>query len=384
MCSQQVKPIHLTNLTHNLHLWGIAIVLIAAAAATAADKKKPAKLTTEDHLNAVLEKKDAQSLWLLMRRSALRRITHGDKELDVNIDTTNQMIQGWSESDDYRAAAQKTLNSLNVPRDWKKETLELAKKFKQYHPHAIVFETRYYYVLSTADPKITKELAVRMDAIFQMYDKLFGFKEKIPYKCIVKFWKDRNEYLKNGAPPGSAAYYSPSTKELVGYNTKALRATDHMDPYESMFHEGWHQYFDFYIPGSPRWFDEGFAEVFSATDVSRSRVRLGRNTYQARYAAHLLKENRLIPIRRLIRMNHKSFMSQSDVTYAQSYSFITFLMNFKSGNRQLQNAVRQFYKDYFWELRKGTNPEKAVDIVFGNVRLEVLEDLWKKSVRRQR
>ena len=367
--------------------WCLVILVTATSVwptATTADPTKQPKVTTEDHMRAVLDEKDAQSLWLLLARGGLAGITHQGNAREINIDTARQLIQDWANAKDYRVAASKTLHHLGIPRDWTAEITKIAQRFRRDHPHAIVFETRCFHVFSTADPKITKALGKRMDTIFKMYDNLFNFEEKIPYKCIIKFWKDKNEYHQNGGPPQSVAYYSPSTKELVGYNTKALRETDHMDPFASMYHEGWHQYFDFYIPGSPRWFDEGFAEVFEATTVTRGRTRLGRNTHQARYAAQLLKQNKLIPIRELIRMDHQSFMAQMNTTYAQSYSFITFLMNFKSQNQRLQDSVRRFYKDYFWELRKGTDPEKAVDVVFGNVKLEVLENLWKKSVRRQR
>ena len=41
----------------------------------------------------------------------------------------------------------------------------------------------------------------------------------------------------------------------------------------------------------------------------------------------------------------------------------TLLVTFFS-SKKLGQHLRGFYKNYFWELRKGTDPEKAVDIVF--------------------
>ncbi len=359
-------------------------VLVWSGTADAGPSEPSAKLTSADHLHAVLEDKNPHSLWLLLARGAIAKVGVGTDLVDVNIRSAQQLIDRWAATDDYQSTARRQLQSLNIPRDWNAENLRRVAEFKQQFPNGVALETKYYHVLSTADPDTTKELAIRMNAVFRLYDRLFDFDEKIPYKCIIKFWKDRHQYAANGGLPGAAAHYSPRTKELVGYNTKALADTKHMDPYQIMFHEGWHQYFDFYIPGAPRWFDEGFAEVFAPTQIRRGRARMRRNEHGAKLASWLLKEGRLFPIRQLIRMSHTQFMASSDITYAQSYSFITFLMNFKHPDRKTQKAVRGFYKDYFWALRKGMDPVDAVDHVFGNVRLEVLEEMWKKSVKRQR
>ena len=342
------------------------------------------KLSPQDHVNAIIKDQDAHSLWLVMARGAIAKIKLDQKWMDVDIRTARRIIEGWQASGHYEKSARQFLDHMDLPRDWNKQISKRVVEFEKKHPDAFVFETAHYHILSTSDPKTTKKLATRMDAVFKLYDRMFGFKEKIPYKSMIVFWKDRDEYHANGGPVGSAAYYQSSEKTLVGYNARAQVATQHMDPYQSMFHEGWHQYFDFYIPNAPRWFDEGFAEVFETTDVKGRRAKMRRNTYQARVANVLMQEGRLIPLRRLMRLNHEQFMEISNVAYAQSYSFITFLMHFRDGDKRLESQVRSFYKDYFWELRKGTDPVEAVDVVFGNVKLETLEELWKKSIQRER
>ncbi len=345
------------------------------------------KLTPEEHLRAVLEDKDPHSLWLLMARGSISRIkTGGSGWLDVNIATTRHLVDQWSRSDDYRSAAERFLENMGLPRDRGQANTKHIKELQEKFPDSIVLETKHYHIFSRADQRTTKNLAKLMDAIFELYDSMFGFEEKIPYKSLIVFWKDRNEYFDNGGLVNSAAYYSPSTKMLVGYNTKAMPATQHMDPYKVMFHEGWHQYFDFYIPNAPLWYNEGFAEVFSPTNVKGRKAKLRRNAYQARVAHELLLNNKLMPLSRLFQLDHSDFRDPETqrAAYAESYSFITFLMNFRSGDRKLEKQLRSFYKDYFWELRKGTDPVKAVDIVFGDVKIDVLEELWKKSIQRHR
>ena len=307
--------------------------------------------------------------------------------MDVNVDSTKRVIESWSQSDDYAATAKKFLNNMKIPRDWDQVNTERIKELRSQFPDSIVLETQHYQLFSRADKRTTQELARRMDAVFELYDSMFGFEEKIPYKSLIIFWADKDEYLGHGqGPVNSVAYFSPSTKSLNGYDTRAKTDTQHMNFYESMFHEGWHQYFDFYIPGAPRWYDEGFAELFAPTDVKGRKAKMRRNAYQARAANKLLMDGKLIPLRRLIRMDYHEFMDPHNMSaaYASSYSFITFLMNFRSGDKKLEQQLRGFYKDYFWELRKGSDAEKAVDIVFSGVKLDVLEKLWQKSVRRQR
>lgn len=342
------------------------------------------KLTPQDHVMAVLQQKDAQSLWLLMARAAIAKLEIDSQPVPVDIDGAQRLIDRWNQTADYQTAARGGLAALGLPRDWNAAIAQRVAQFKEQYPEAIVLETNHYHILSTADPKTTQALATRMDAVFRLYDRLFNLEEKIPYKCTITFWRDRDQYMANGGMADTAAHYRPASKELIGYNTKSQAQTRHMDPYQIMFHEGWHQYFDFYIPGAPRWFDEGFAEVFATAQIRGPRARIRRNDYQARRASQLLREKKLFTLRRLFQLNHEQFMASADITYAQSYSFITFLMNFNHANRQLREVVGGFYKTYFWELRRGTDPVEAVEKVFGHVRLEALEEMWHKSVQRQK
>lgn len=360
------------------------LTLTQVTTLTSADSSPNEKLTTQDHMRAILEQKNAHSLWLILARGGIAKLTIDSQMRDVNIHTAKKLIQRWSQAPDYPSIVRQRLKSLGLPRNWNEENVQRVAAFKKEFPSAIVFETQFYHILSTADANTTKKLAKKMDAVFKLYERLFNFKEKIPYKCVIKFWKDQRQYLTKGAPSGTVAYYSPGTKELVGYNTKTMSNTKHMDSYESMYHEGWHQYFDFYIPNAPRWFDEGFAEFFSPAQIGRNRASMRRNTYRAKRAAFYLKKSQLIPLRTLFRMSHQEFMVNSDLTYSQSYSFISFMMNFHHGDKRLEHKIHSFYKDYFWKLREGVDPVQAVDDVFGHIKLEVLEEMWKKSVRRQR
>jgi hypothetical protein len=146
------------------------------------------------------------------------------------------------------------------------------EEFLKRNPSGMHLETKFYHILSTSSKEVTQELGQKMDIVTaQVYQKIFEFEEKIPYKYVLIFWRDREAFMKNGGSPGVAAFYRPDTKDLVGFNLRA-DGTSSMDPYQTLFHEGWHQYFDFYIPNAPRWFDEGFAEVIYPTVVKGGKA----------------------------------------------------------------------------------------------------------------
>jgi hypothetical protein len=352
------------------------------------DKKNAWQIRAMDHLKNILEEKDAHSLWMLLCRSGLRTAELDGKEGRVTLKFAQEIIDRISKrKGDYKANMQAYLNQLGAPKDWKTLNDKKIEEFLRAHRSGIHRETRFYHILSTASQEMTNELAQKMDVVTaQVYHKIFEFEEKISYKYLLMFWKDRNEFIRYGGSPMAAAYYRPDTKELVGYNLRA-DGESRMDPFQTLFHEGWHQYFDFYIPNAPRWFDEGFAEVISPTVVKGDRANWkGFNALRSSIVGQAATRGQLIPLRDLIKMSHEEFYSPNvvSIAYAQAWSFVYFLTTYTCSDRKIQERVRNFYKDYFWELHRGTDPVEAVDIVFQDVRFDTLEAAWIQAIPRQK
>jgi hypothetical protein len=341
-----------------------------------------------DHLEKVLAEKDAHSLWMLLSRSGVRWVVMDGVGGQPDLKYCRLIIDKVSQKGkDYRAQMTKFLAGYGVPRDWGPVNEKKVEEFKKRFPKGIHLETRHYHILSTASPELTRELGQKMDIVTeQVYQKIFEFEEKIPHKYILRFWKDRNEFISQGAPPQAAAYYMPDTKELIGYNLRTS-GVSLQDPFQTLFHEGWHQYFDFYIPSAPFWFNEGFAEVIYPTVIKGNKaIRNGFNPIRSTRVAQAAAKNELIPLRELIKMPYEQAYSptQIDVGYAEAWSFVYFLTTFSSPDRKLQERVRNFYKDYFWELHKGTDFVTAVDVVFKDVKFETLEAAWIQAIPRQK
>ncbi|MFH1021864.1 MAG: DUF1570 domain-containing protein [Planctomycetota bacterium] len=358
----------------------IVLLLTSAFSASAADTIKAV-----NYEEKLYKGKDPYALYILLRRNGIQGLGIGGKSSEVSLEFCRDVIKDMDAKGNFEQELKALFQALKIPKDWKALNDEKTAAFRKEFPNGAVIETRHYVVLATANRKITEELATKMDKIFEAYDKMFKFEEKIPYKCIIRFWKDRNEFLSHGAPGWAAAYYSPGTKELVGFDTKSSPATSHMDSISTLFHEGWHQFFDFYIPNAPRWFDEGFAEIFSPTQVVGDRISERFNSMRSQSVKIALREGRLFKLRDFIRMGRSEFYGANiDAAYAQAWSFVYYLLSFKHSDPTIEKRVRQFYKDYFWELQKGTDPVDAVDKVFKDVNLEVLEEMWKKAIPNQR
>ena len=352
-------------------------------------KRPPSKkIRTINHLKLALERKSAHSLWMLVSRSGLFALpTSKPPQLFPNLQTTQDLIDLIDSRGNYQWRLKTFLAERGIPIDWSVINLNKAGSFKKRHPGSIHHETKYYHILSTCGEATVKELGRKMDIVTeQIYQDLFKFAEKIPYKYILRFYRNAGEYQKNGGSPTTTAHYVVPLKELVGYKPSSREARGR-DPFYALYHEGWHQYFDFYIPNAPRWFDEGFAEVISPLIIKGNKAKM--NTFNAGRSNVLkayLNKRRIIPLGQLIRLNALQF-HQPDVVglaYAQSWSFVHFLINFKHPKPGIQKKVRAFYKDYFWELHKGTDPVEACDIVFKDVQFHTLEKAWLKSIHKQK
>jgi hypothetical protein len=362
-----------------------------SSAAGKLSKKSSASAKTiraEDHLAKVLEEKDAHSLWMLLSRSGVRSAKLDDIEDEVDLPFARKIIESMSmKKGQYKDNMLAYLKKLGAPRDWEATNKQKVEEFLKQNPKGIHLETKYYHILSTSSKEVTQELGQKMDIVTaQVYQKIFEFEEKIPYKYVLIFWKDMEEFMKHGGPPMAAAYYRPDTKDLVGFNLRASGLSS-MDPYQTLFHEGWHQYFDFYIPNAPRWFDEGFADVIYPTVIKGGKaIWKGYNAQRSSDVGQAASRGALIPLRELIKMDHGTFYDPQRVqlAYAQAWSFIYFLTTYKNSSSKTQERVRNFYKDYFWELHKGTDPVQAVDIVFKDVKFDTLEAAWIQAIPRQK
>ncbi len=241
-------------------------------------------------------------------------------------------------------------------------------------------ESIYYYVLTDMGRAWELKIAAHMDGIFREYQKRLVFKEKITQKFVVKVYKSREVYLAHGAPPSSAAYYSPSKQELVGYKQR----TDEV-LFQSLYHEGMHQFLMFYVPAPPMWFNEGLAKYFETAKPMRG-IRSSRapsynvsakDPNMVRYVKQAKRDGRFHALSKLIKMERRQFYGVNiSINYAQAWAFTHFLL--ESGDKRL----KQWWIDYFYALRDGATQKEVNKKVFGKVNMRVLEAMFEKYINK--
>ena len=135
---------------------------------------------------------------------------------------------------------------------------------------------------------------------------------------------------------------------------------------------------------APRWFDEGLAEYFGISELTKTELRYGLvpdrhpsrlDNIRSAFMGELTKP---LPLDRLLTTEHEQFMSprQAAVNYAHAWSFAHFLGSNPGGQRIL--------RDYFQALRAGKSITAAYQQVFGKLDIKVVEAEWREYVGKLR
>lgn len=131
-------------------------------------------------------------------------------------------------------------------------------------------DTENYLLLydEEVDEDLVRDVARQIEAIReQIYEVLFPPDAPITAVSVVRICKDRAQYMRYGAPGGSAGYWSPGEKELVFYDDNSD------DSLRVLYHEAFHQYIHYsvgdFAPHS--WFNEGHGDFFAGHDFKRGK-----------------------------------------------------------------------------------------------------------------
>lgn len=160
-----------------------------------------------------------------------------------------------------------------------------------------------------------------------------------PYS-VFRLCATYDQFQKYGqSPPGVVGWYSPASKELVvflgGDKMMGSGATETVT-----YHEGWHQYADFYFhhPETKkhgtlhRWFDEGHGDYFGS-------FRWGQNGWKyvgskMRYddCKNMVRQGDYVPFKEIVHWSRQRFYAQrAPYYYAQAYSMVDF---FRRGQKE--------------------------------------------------
>jgi hypothetical protein len=249
--------------------------------------------------------------------------------------------------------------------------------------------SKHYEMKTSATPEEGQELLDFMELVHQTYTALLkpeNPQELDKRKFTILLYKDMDEYIKAGAPPGSGAYYDPNTKHLVGWYD-----TTFMKPFFA--HEGMHQFTDATSKNFfnfNMWFTEGIADCIGNCEVRGKKLymcvksgMIARMRLQTVQAA--IRGAGIPRLARLLTLPKNIFMNNAELCYAMSWSFCHFLMTYpKDEDRGSQIPDGRYRKNLagYYELVRagGISHEKAWGEAFKGIPQEGLEEEWKKYV----
>lgn len=254
-------------------------------------------------------------------------------------------------------------------------------------------ETKSYRILTNSfNESVLPTMGEKMELMFQSYKNAFKPAKAIEQKAIVIVHGSRSDYEAHGGPPGSAAYYNPVSRVLVGY-----MESDWNTVLNYFFHEGTHQFFDLAFPDAfgddpatgkeriPIWFTEGIADCFGASRLVGDKVYfnalsspVGRDRLQR--AKRAIGQ---IPLHDLLNYDKDRFYGVAGEAYPLAWSFCYFLWNWPdtSGAGDNNGQMKKVIVKLVEAFKNGKSKEDAYKEAFGKLKIEDLEKEWVKYIR---
>ncbi len=253
------------------------------------------------------------------------------------------------------------------------------------------YQSKHYDLKTNGTKEQAQELLDFMELVYTTYMALLkpdDPKAAESKRSAILLYKDNKDYIASGAPPGSGAYYSLQSKNLVGWHDPLF-----MKPFFA--HEGMHQFTDLTSKNFrdfPMWFSEGIADCIGNSEVRDKKlymcVKSGMiSRMRLQIVQGALKQGRAWSLPELFRLSQREFMDEKnvDLAYAQSWSFCHFLITYPNQEdraHQIPNGrFRRNIATYYELVRAGgSGHDKAWAEAFKGIPTEQLEELWKKYV----
>ena len=269
---------------------------------------------------------------------------------------------------------------------------------KRHKPEGwVIVNSANYQIQSQAGKDKGERLAKHMETMLKVYKKLFKpGKPRQGKKNVIKLFRDREAYWRYGAPRGTGGYYSMVAKEMVTYDTgkwldkhaetpttgksleeqlEKLRGRLKMDTLGVASHEGWHQYFHWYVVSwvpLPQWINEGMGDYFYTAMPKKTKSRrkipaeMGRiNQIRLPVIQYAIKAGKHVPVAKLIMYGRREYYGNASICYAEGWALCQFLLHNENKKyaRIVPRYIKSFKKEKSWRhiskrVFKGIDLEK--------------------------
>lgn len=227
------------------------------------------------------------------------------------------------------------------------------------------YKTPHYFILSQISQDATQYVGSLMEYIHDEYSKRFTFPHKPQGRFILKIFRNTEEVKKyltsiGGSPNWQGAYIKEKKELVVSFQQSRISFRS------LLFHEGFHQFLEYYIPYSPVWFNEGLAEYFSyAVPKTKGKFKFGLSILpHLNMLAKCARAKNLPSIGKVVGAPHSAFHhpSREKIYYAKSWLLIHYLISNRKGvvNQILKTLAQRKTPNYVQLLGPADNLEKTL------------------------
>jgi hypothetical protein len=265
----------------------------------------------------------------------------------------------------------------------------------------------YFIVTSSEDRGFVREVEDRLEAIRDIYEKLYPLKEaervrskmakslaearkvkareredkglepkedrttaggptplELSRCSVVRVCKSRGQYSEYGGPWGSAGYWNYRDEELVIFDDQAVGGRS--NSWATLNHEAFHQYiFYFYGNLAPHsWYNEGTGDYFAGYQLKAGRFTLKPFDWRVQTIREAIKSDEHVPMEDFFRYTKSDYYGEGiGQNYAQGWSLIYFLRTGKKKAKGWDKAWDSLLDDYLAALNDAWIEVKVENIL---------------------
>lgn len=227
--------------------------------------------------------------------------------------------------------------------------------------------TKNFFMLGNANEKDIRKVGLKLEQFREVFTRLFPkLKFNTPVPTTVVVFKNDSSFSPFKPRESTAGYFQAGPD--VNYIALTTEVRGQHDPFTVIFHEYTHLLVDNTFENAPVWFNEGLAEYYSTFSFSDDqKIRIGSPIGNHVF---LLRESKMLPLRTLFEVDHKSphynESKKSSIFYAQSWALVHYLiigkagkveqlgkfMNLLAAKLPMEQAFQQAFETSFEALEK--------------------------------
>lgn len=249
-------------------------------------------------------------------------------------------------------------------------------------PVSYTKESDHYQIMTDINQDKCDSYAEQLETMNKYYAEMFNYKEVIPRKNRVLIFNTHEGYqayselTTNDSSEYTLGYYHPHYKELLVFEEVNKEA----DVLHVLYHEGFHMFIHQIIGTAPIWFNEGFAEYFNGTGLSRQGNKLaitrkGAPIARLKTIQSAVEEGAAVSFEQIMNESQKEFYNDGSIRYAQAWSMIHFFLHYQQG------VYKKLLTDYIKLLKEGKSQLQAFEEIFKKQDLGKMQKEWVKYVK---